>query len=67
MKGDRGTLARQNSGSPTTPDALLAELRELIHSAREQVARAIKDMVGMPVLAVNVYVENVAPSLGEAC
>lgn len=41
MKGDRGTLARQNTGAPTTPDALLAELRELIHSAREQVARAI--------------------------
>lgn len=41
MKGDRGTLARQNTGVPTTPDALLAELRELIHSAREQVARTI--------------------------
>ena len=41
MKGDRGALTRRNSGSPATSDALLAELRELIRSAREQVARAI--------------------------
>jgi predicted nuclease of restriction endonuclease-like (RecB) superfamily len=41
MKGDRKTLARRNSGMPETPDALLAELRELIHGARQQVARAI--------------------------
>jgi len=41
MKGDGGTLARHNTGAPTTPDALLAELRELILSAREHVARTI--------------------------
>lgn len=41
MKGDGGTLARQNTEVPTTPDAVLAELRERILSAREEVARTI--------------------------
>jgi uncharacterized alkaline shock family protein YloU len=35
---------------------------QVCRDVQEQVARAIKDMVGMPVLAVNVYVENVAAS-----
>ena len=33
---------------------------QVCREVQEQVSRAIKDMVGMPVLAVNVYVENVA-------
>ncbi|MCD6519852.1 MAG: Asp23/Gls24 family envelope stress response protein [Anaerolineae bacterium] len=39
------------------PDVNLYELGRTIQS---QVARAIKDMVGMPVLAVNVHIEDVA-------
>lgn len=35
---------------------------QVCRDIQEQVTRAIKDMVGMPVLAVNVYVENVAHS-----
>jgi len=38
---------------------------QVCRDIQEQVARAIKDMVGMPVLAVNVYVENVANVSGE--
>jgi uncharacterized alkaline shock family protein YloU len=37
---------------------------QVCREVQEQVARAIKDMVGMPVLAVNVYVENVASAAG---
>ena len=39
---------------------------QVCREVQEQVARAIKDMVGMPVLAVNVYVENVTSAEGEA-
>ncbi len=35
------------------------DLYKLGRTIQSQVARAIKDMVGMPVLAVNVHVENV--------
>jgi len=34
-------------------------LFELGHKIQNRVARAVKDMVGMPVLSVNVHVENV--------
>ncbi len=39
---------------------------QVCREVQEQVARAIKDMVGMPVLAVNVYVENVASAEEQA-
>lgn len=36
-----------------------ANLRKLGHEIQNRVARAIVEMVGMPVLSVNVHVENV--------
>lgn len=38
-------------------------LRTLGQQVQTEVTRAIQDMVGMEVTAVNVYVEDVAPSL----
>jgi len=38
-------------------------LYELSHEVQAHVTRAIKDMVGMPVLAVNVHIEEVAAPL----
>jgi uncharacterized alkaline shock family protein YloU len=38
---------------------------QVCREIQEHVARAVKDMVGMPVLAVNIYVENVASAAGE--
>lgn len=40
-------------------------LYELGREIQSRVSRAIKDMVGMPVLAVNVHVENVEIVAGE--
>jgi len=36
-----------------------ASMFDLGREIQSRVARAIKDMVGMPVLAVNVHIENV--------
>ena len=41
-------------------------LREVGHAVQAAVRRAIEEMVGMDVLAVNVHVENVADSEREA-
>ena len=41
-------------------------LYELGRKIQSQVSRAIKDMVGMPVLAVNVHVEDVETAIADA-
>jgi uncharacterized alkaline shock family protein YloU len=43
-----------------------ASLYELGRTIQAQVSRAIKDMVGMPVLDVNVHVEDVGVASSEA-
>ncbi len=40
-------------------------LYELGREIQAQVSRAIKDMVGMPVLAVNVHIADVSPMVDE--